>query len=139
MELIQKPKKIGGLEIDDIILKDASLLFKWWRRFDKEEFSLWKEPLVPSHTNEPGDLLQIKNDFVPALDLQRRVVLASIAPTQTPLNHHDLFTVFAVPTPSPPSQVQGELYTKIQRFTWLHSLSLNVLGMRLKGNKLILD
>lgn len=36
-EIIQKPKKMGVLGVDDIIVKNAALLFKWWWRFCRRE------------------------------------------------------------------------------------------------------
>ena len=39
---IQKPKEAGGLSAGDIIIKNSALLFKWWGRFSKEEWPLWK-------------------------------------------------------------------------------------------------
>lgn len=29
-EVIQKPKRLGGLGVDDITIKNVALLFKWW-------------------------------------------------------------------------------------------------------------
>ena len=41
-ELIQHPKKLGGLGVGDIVIKNATLLVKWWWRFYDESNSLWK-------------------------------------------------------------------------------------------------
>ena len=29
-EVVQKPKKLGGLGVGDVLMKNAALLFKWW-------------------------------------------------------------------------------------------------------------
>lgn len=41
-EVIQRPKKFGGLGVGNLVLKNAALLFKWWWRFSNENSSLWK-------------------------------------------------------------------------------------------------
>lgn len=32
-EIIQRPKRLGSLGVDDMVIKNATLLFKWWLRF----------------------------------------------------------------------------------------------------------
>ncbi|XP_016199813.1 uncharacterized protein LOC107640826 [Arachis ipaensis] len=36
-EVVQAPKKLGGLGIGDAMIRNTALLFKWWWRFAKEE------------------------------------------------------------------------------------------------------
>ncbi|XP_057723574.1 uncharacterized protein LOC130939490 [Arachis stenosperma] len=42
-ELIQAPKKLGGLRVGDAVIRNTALLFKWWWRFSKENCPLWKK------------------------------------------------------------------------------------------------
>ncbi|XP_015938992.1 uncharacterized protein LOC107464586 [Arachis duranensis] len=42
-EMIQAPKKLGGLGVGDAVVRNAALLFEWWWRFSKEECTLWKK------------------------------------------------------------------------------------------------
>jgi len=51
-EVIQKPKKKGGLGVADCTLKNAALLFKWWWRFACEEGSLWKRIVTSIHEDD---------------------------------------------------------------------------------------
>nr|XP_025628468.1 uncharacterized protein LOC112721637 [Arachis hypogaea] len=39
-ELVQAPKKLGGLGVGDAVIRNTALLFKWWWRFSKE-FALY--------------------------------------------------------------------------------------------------
>ena len=39
-EVVQRPKKLGGLGVGDIVVKNVALLFKWWWRFSAEESPL---------------------------------------------------------------------------------------------------
>nr|XP_025662026.1 uncharacterized protein LOC112757684 [Arachis hypogaea] len=45
-ELVQAPKKFGGLEVGDAMVRITVLLFKWWWRFAKEECPLWKKVVI---------------------------------------------------------------------------------------------
>jgi len=36
-EILQRPKAKGGLGIDDLMVKNAAMLFKWWWRYGCEE------------------------------------------------------------------------------------------------------
>nr|XP_025635827.1 uncharacterized protein LOC112729904 [Arachis hypogaea]XP_025636565.1 uncharacterized protein LOC112730719 [Arachis hypogaea] len=60
-EVVQAPKRLGGLGIGDAMIRNTALLFKWWWRFSKEECPLWKKvvcscnnlnPTVPLSTQE---------------------------------------------------------------------------------------
>ena len=42
-EVIEKPKNAGGLGVGNLVIKNSTLLFKWWWRFPKEECLLWKK------------------------------------------------------------------------------------------------
>ena len=48
-EIVQRPKKLGGLGVGDIIIKNAALLFKWWWRFSTKELPLWKHVVASCH------------------------------------------------------------------------------------------
>ena len=55
-ELIQLPKKYGGLGVGDLVLKNKALLFKWWWRFSEDNNSLWKK-VICSCNNLRSDRL----------------------------------------------------------------------------------
>ncbi|XP_057759956.1 uncharacterized protein LOC130980285 [Arachis stenosperma] len=57
-EMVQAPKKLGGLGVGDALIRNASLLFKWWWRFSKEDCPLWKKPL-PSRGGPLKDICQL--------------------------------------------------------------------------------
>jgi len=59
-EVVQKSKKNGGLGVNDLLLKNAALLFKWWWRYACEEGSLWRK-IVNSIHNEDFTLIPSKN------------------------------------------------------------------------------
>ena len=42
-DISQKPKKLGGLGVGDLVVKNAALLFKWWWKFSSEGWPLWKQ------------------------------------------------------------------------------------------------
>ncbi|XP_020967701.1 uncharacterized protein LOC107616438 [Arachis ipaensis] len=42
-EVVQASKKAGDLGVGDAVLRNTALLFKWWWRFSKEDFPLWKK------------------------------------------------------------------------------------------------
>lgn len=55
-------EKNGWSWIDGIIVKNAALLFKWWRRFSVEGNSLWKRTICSIHRLEPEkSLIQQQN------------------------------------------------------------------------------
>ena len=61
-ETIQKPRSQGGLGVDDILIKNASLLFKWWWRFADNRRTLWKEIVESNHdTTHLEDFLRMNN------------------------------------------------------------------------------
>lgn len=39
---IQLPKEAGGLGVGDLLLKNTTMLFKWWWHFSIEGKPLWK-------------------------------------------------------------------------------------------------
>ncbi|XP_016206261.1 uncharacterized protein LOC107646598 [Arachis ipaensis] len=45
-EVVQAPKKLGGLGVGDAMLRNIALLFKWWWRFSKEDRPLWKKVVI---------------------------------------------------------------------------------------------
>ena len=42
-EIIQRPKKFGGLGVGDLVIKNTTLLFKWWWKFSNKSAPLWKK------------------------------------------------------------------------------------------------
>ena len=59
-DVVQRPKKQGGLSVGDPMLKNAALLFKWWWRFACEEGAMWRR-VVHSLHEEDQILLPTKN------------------------------------------------------------------------------
>ncbi|XP_072054977.1 uncharacterized protein [Arachis hypogaea] len=56
-EVVQAPKKLGGLGIGDAMIRNTALLFKWWWRFAKKECPLWKKVVCSSNDLRPNELL----------------------------------------------------------------------------------
>ncbi|XP_072087324.1 uncharacterized protein [Arachis hypogaea] len=56
-EVVQAPKKAGGLGVGDAVVRNAALLFKWWWRFSKEECPLWKKVVCSCNNLDPSALL----------------------------------------------------------------------------------
>ncbi|XP_016185845.1 uncharacterized protein LOC107627528 [Arachis ipaensis] len=56
-ELVQAPKKAGGLGVGDVALRNTALFFKWWWRFSKEEFPLWKKIVCSCNKLSPNLML----------------------------------------------------------------------------------
>ncbi|XP_025678312.1 uncharacterized protein [Arachis hypogaea] len=56
-EVVQAPKKLGGLGIGDVMIRNTALLFKWWWRFAKEECLLWKRVVCSYNDLRPNELL----------------------------------------------------------------------------------
>ncbi|XP_016195526.1 uncharacterized protein LOC107636539 [Arachis ipaensis] len=52
-EMVQALKKLGGLGVGDVMIRNTVLLFKWWWRFAKEECPLWKN-VCPLFLGEEG-------------------------------------------------------------------------------------
>ncbi|XP_057740275.1 uncharacterized protein LOC130957436 [Arachis stenosperma] len=65
-EVIQAPKKLGGLGVGDVVVRNTALLFKWWWRFSKEDCSLWKKIILSVRGGPWRDIchLQIKEQEV---------------------------------------------------------------------------
>jgi len=51
-EVVQRPKVKGGLGVDDLLLKNAALLFKWWWRYACEEGPLWRRVVQSLHKED---------------------------------------------------------------------------------------
>jgi len=51
-DIIQRPKKQGGLGVGDLMIKNAALLFKWWWRFACEEGAMWRRVIQSIHEEE---------------------------------------------------------------------------------------
>ncbi|XP_072087269.1 uncharacterized protein [Arachis hypogaea] len=49
-ELVQAPKKLGGLGVGDAVVRNTALVFKWWWRFSKEDCPLWKQIVLQEET-----------------------------------------------------------------------------------------
>nr|XP_025639300.1 uncharacterized protein LOC112734266 [Arachis hypogaea] len=56
-EVVQAPKKLGGLGMGDAVIRNIALLFKWWWRFAKEECPLWKKVVCSCHNLNSNELL----------------------------------------------------------------------------------
>ncbi|QHO54604.1 Putative ribonuclease H protein [Arachis hypogaea] len=56
-ELVQAPRKFGGLGVGDAMVRNTALLFKWWWRFAKEECPLWKKVVCSCNNLRPNELL----------------------------------------------------------------------------------
>ena len=51
-DVVQRPKKQGGLGVGDPTLKNAALLFKWWWRFACEEGAMWRIVVQSLHEED---------------------------------------------------------------------------------------
>ncbi|QHO54257.1 Putative ribonuclease H protein [Arachis hypogaea] len=56
-ELVQAPRKFGGLGVGDAMVRNTALLFKWWWRFAKEKCPLWKKVVCSCNNLRPNELL----------------------------------------------------------------------------------
>ncbi|XP_057746334.1 uncharacterized protein LOC130965582 [Arachis stenosperma] len=56
-ELVQAPKKVGGLGVGDAVLRNTRLLFKWWWHFSKEDYPLWKKIVCSCYNLNPNVML----------------------------------------------------------------------------------
>ncbi|XP_057733897.1 uncharacterized protein LOC130949089 [Arachis stenosperma] len=56
-EVVQAPKKFGGLGVGDAMLRNTAFLFKWWWRFLKEDCPLWKKVVCTCNNLNPDVLL----------------------------------------------------------------------------------
>ncbi|XP_057724092.1 uncharacterized protein LOC130940061 [Arachis stenosperma] len=50
-------KKAGGLEVGDVVTRNAVLFFKWWWRFSKEECPLWKKVVCSCNHMNSSEML----------------------------------------------------------------------------------
>nr|XP_025627922.1 uncharacterized protein LOC112721056 [Arachis hypogaea] len=84
-EVVQAPKKAGGLGVGDAVLKNTALLFKWWWRFFKEDCPLWKKIVCSCNNLNPkvmlfNQTLPVKGDpwkEICQLDIKAQQVLQS--------------------------------------------------------------
>ncbi|XP_015960730.1 uncharacterized protein LOC107484701 [Arachis duranensis] len=60
-EVVQAPKRLGGLGVGDAMLRNTALLFKWCWRFSKEECPLWKKVVCSCNNLFPNQLLSIQD------------------------------------------------------------------------------
>jgi len=51
-EIVQRPKKEGGLGVGDLTIKNAALLFKWWWRYACEEGAAWRSVIQSIYEEE---------------------------------------------------------------------------------------
>jgi len=51
-DIVQRPKKQGGLGVGDLLIRNAALLFKWWWRFACEEGAMWKRVVHSIHEED---------------------------------------------------------------------------------------
>ncbi|XP_057733852.1 uncharacterized protein LOC130949032 [Arachis stenosperma] len=56
-EMVQAPRKLGGLGVGDAVVRNTALLFKWWWRFSKEDCPLWKRIVCSCNSLNPNHLL----------------------------------------------------------------------------------
>ncbi|XP_020972549.1 uncharacterized protein LOC110269204 [Arachis ipaensis] len=56
-EVEQAPKKLSGLGVGDVMIRNIVLLFKWWWQFVKEECPLWKKVVCSCNNLNPNELL----------------------------------------------------------------------------------
>ncbi|XP_072074455.1 uncharacterized protein [Arachis hypogaea] len=56
-KVVQAPKRAGGLGVEDAVLRNTSLLFKWWWRFSKEDCPLWKKVVCSCNNLRPHAML----------------------------------------------------------------------------------
>ncbi|XP_025685613.1 uncharacterized protein [Arachis hypogaea] len=59
-EVVQAPKKLGGLGVGDALIRNASLLIKWWCRFSKEDCPLWKKVVCSCNQLDPTAMLSTR-------------------------------------------------------------------------------
>ncbi|XP_016168738.1 uncharacterized protein LOC107611308 [Arachis ipaensis] len=56
-EVVQAPKKLGGLGVGDAMVRNSALLLKWWWRFSKEDCPLWKKVVCSCNNLSPNVML----------------------------------------------------------------------------------
>jgi len=60
-EVVQRPKNQGGLGVGDLLMKNATLLFKWWWRYACEEGTLWRRVVQSLYEEDQGILVGSNN------------------------------------------------------------------------------
>ncbi|KAL4357195.1 hypothetical protein AHAS_Ahas09G0162400 [Arachis hypogaea] len=71
-DIVQAPKRFGGLGVGDAVLRNTALLFKWWWQFSKENCPLWKKIVCSCNDLKANVLLscqQIPNTKGPWKDI----------------------------------------------------------------------
>ncbi|XP_015963934.1 uncharacterized protein LOC107487752 [Arachis duranensis] len=53
-EVVQDPKRLGGLKVGNALVRNTALLFKWWWGFSKEECPLWKKVICSCNNLNPN-------------------------------------------------------------------------------------
>ncbi|KAL1331391.1 hypothetical protein AAHE18_12G181400 [Arachis hypogaea] len=77
-KVVQAPKKLGGLGVRDAIVRNTVLLFKWWWRFAKEEYPLWKKVVCSCNNLNPNKLLSTQ--VLPTREGPWKDILPNIIP-----------------------------------------------------------
>ena len=62
-EVVQWLKHLGGLRVGDIIVKNATLLFKWWWWFLEGNNPLWKRIVISNHYKQASDRIVEINEY----------------------------------------------------------------------------
>nr|XP_029151642.1 uncharacterized protein LOC114925980 [Arachis hypogaea] len=57
-EVIMAPKKEGGLGVGDAVIRNTALLFKWWWRFSREDYPLWKKVVCSCTNIDPAVMIR---------------------------------------------------------------------------------
>ncbi|XP_025702498.1 uncharacterized protein [Arachis hypogaea] len=60
-DIVQAPKRFGGLGVGNAVLRNAALLFKWWWRFSKKDCPLWKKIVCFCNDLKPNVLLSCQS------------------------------------------------------------------------------
>ena len=60
-DVIQKLKHLGSLGVRDLIIKNATLLFKWWWRFLEGGDALWKKVIFSNHYLNQNNMVTYVN------------------------------------------------------------------------------
>nr|XP_025636528.1 uncharacterized protein LOC112730680 [Arachis hypogaea] len=59
-DLVMASKKKGGLGVGNVVARNAALLFKWWWRFSKEDYHLWKKVVCSCNHMNPSEMLSVQ-------------------------------------------------------------------------------
>ena len=57
---IQLPKEAGGLGVDDLLMKNAAMLFKWWWCFSVGDKPLWKRIVCSCNDLDMGKPVEVR-------------------------------------------------------------------------------